>query len=292
MTLKSHYEIAIPADDKGYTHRLCPDCSTKFGIRSIDKDFPNTIYCPYCNKSGTLPEFNVPEQFDYATQEGLRQIKYDVMKELQNGMASAFRGSSRNKHVKVTFKPAPIRRQPAPVLLQPEIPTDMVCSSCEGLYEIYGIASHCPFCSTEDIKIIDANLALIEKELDTDRGLRLIYNDVVIAFQNLCSFYALDDKRTNFQNINVSEKYFRDNLNVEILENLDSQNLEAMRVVFEKRHVEQHNSGIIDKKYTANLGLDNTSEGQRVTYSKGELQSALKALMAISHNLRSKLKKN
>lgn len=287
MALKSHYEIAIPADGKGYTHRLCPDCSTKFGIRSVSKDFPDTIHCPYCDKSGALSDFNVPEQFEYATQEGLRQIKYDVMKELQNSLARGLRGS---KNVK--FKPARIRYEPEPVLVQPEIPTDMVCSSCEGLYEIYGIASRCPFCSTEDIKIIDANLALIEKELDTDRGLRLIYNDVVIAFQNLCSFYALNNKRTNFQNINLSEKYFRDNLSVEILENLDSQNLKAMRVVFEKRHVEQHNSGIIDKKYTVNLGLDNTSEGQRVTYSKDELQSSLKALIAISHNLRSKLKKN
>lgn len=287
MALKSHYEIAIPADGKGYTHRLCPDCSTKFGIRSVSKDFPDTIHCPYCDKSGALSDFNVPEQFEYATQEGLRQIKYDVMKELQNSLARGLRGS---KNVK--FKPARIRYEPEPVLVQSEIPTDMVCSSCEGLYEIYGIASRCPFCSTEDIKIIDANLALIEKELDTDRGLRLIYNDVVIAFQNLCSFYALNNKRTNFQNINLSEKYFRDNLSVEILENLDSQNLEAMRVVFEKRHVEQHNSGIIDKKYTVNLGLDNTSEGQRVTYSKDELQSSLKALIAISHNLRSKLKKN
>lgn len=285
MAIKSHYNIAIPADGKGYTHRLCPNCSTKFGIRSIDKDFPDTIYCPYCDKSGALPDYNVPEQFDYATQEGLRQIKYDVMKELQTSMSRALRGSKNFK-----FKPATIRYEQAPTLIQSEIPTDMMCSSCEGLYEIYGIASRCPFCSTEDIKIIDANLALIEKELDTDRGLRLIYNDVVIAFQNLCSFYALDDKKANFQNINVSQKYFKDNFNVKILDGLDSQNLQDMRVVFEKRHVEQHNSGIIDAKYTANLGLDSSSHGQRVAYSKDELQSALKALINVSNNFRTKIK--
>lgn len=285
MALKSHYEIAIPADGKGYTHRLCPDCSIKFGIRSVDKDFPDTIHCPYCNKSGRLPDFNVTEQFDYATQEGLRQIKYDVMKELQNSLARGLRGS---KNVK--FKPARIRYDAQPVLVQSEIPTDMVCSSCESLYEIYGIASRCPFCGTEDVKILDANLAIIEKELDTDRGLRQIYNDVVIAFQNLCRFYASKDKKVNFQNISLSEAYFRDKQGIEILEGLDSQNLQDMRVVFEKRHIEQHNGGIIDAKYTANLGLDSTTQGQKVTYLKSELQSALKALTAVSGNLRTKLK--
>lgn len=287
MVLKPHYEIAIPADDRGYTHRLCSDCSIEFGIRSVDKEFPDTIYCPYCERNGALADFNIPEQFDYATQEGLRQIKYDVMKELQVSMVRGLRGS---KNVK--FKPAILRHEPSPVLQQSQIPTDMVCSSCEGLYEIYGIASRCPFCSNDDVKIIDANLALIEKELDTERGLRLIYNDVVIAFQNLCRFYALDNKKANFQNINISEKYFRDNLNLEILDGLDSQSLTDMRIVFEKRHVEQHNSGIIDEKYTSNLGFDNTPQGQRVSYSKVELQSSLKALSAVSNNLRAKLKKH
>ncbi len=286
MALKSNYDIKIPADGNGYTHRLCPDCTIKFGIRSIDKDFPSIIYCPYCDMSGALPDFNVPEQFDYATNEGLRQIKYDVMKELQTSLARGLRGS---KNVK--FKPATIRHEPEVVLKQSEIPTDMVCSVCEGLYEIYGIASRCPFCSNEDIKILDANIALIEKELDTPRGLRLVYGDIVVAFQSLCRFYADNNKKTNFQNINSSEKYFRDSLNVEILENLHSQNLQDMRVVFEKRHVEQHNSGIIDEKYVANLGLDDSSLGNKVAYSKSELQSALKAMKGVSSNLRAKIKK-
>lgn len=285
MTLKSHYEITIPTDDRGYTHRLCVNCSTKFGIRSIDTDFPETIYCPYCDKYGALPEFNVPEQYQYATQEGLRQIKNDVMKELQNSMVSAFRGS---KNVK--FKPATIHNEPAKTLQQSEIPTDMICSSCQGLYEIYGIASRCPFCSNEDIKIMEANLALIEKELGTERGLRQIYNDVVIAFQNLCRFYALKDKKANFQNINLSEQYFRNNFGVGMLNSLDSQNLQDMRIVFEKRHVEQHNSGIIDEKYVTNLALDNSTLGQKVSYKKDELKSALKALIDIGKNLRDKIK--
>jgi len=232
-----------------------------------------------------LPEFNVPEQYQYATQEGLRQIKNDVMKELQNSMVSAFRGS---KNVK--FKPATIYNEPAKTLQQSEIPTDMICSSCQGLYEIYGIASRCPFCSNEDIKIMEANLALIEKELGTDRGLRQIYNDVVIAFQNLCRFYALKDKKANFQNINLSEQYFRNNFGVDMLNSLDSQNLQDMRIVFEKRHVEQHNSGIIDEKYVTNLVLDNSTLGQKVSYKKDELKSALKALIDIGKNLRDKIK--
>lgn len=286
MSLKSSYPIKIPADNKGYTHRLCPDCITKFGIRSIDKDFPDFIYCPYCDRSGVLPDFNISEQFEYAKQEGLRQIKYDVMKELQNSMASAFSGSSSNKYVKVSFKPAILHHEPAPTLIQSEIPTDMACSSCRGLYEIYGIASRCPFCSTEDIKILDANLALIEKELDSDRALRQVYNDLVIAFQNVCRFYALVGSTTNFQNIAQAEQYFKDNFSLDLLDGIEAINLNDIRTAFEKRHKEQHTGGIVDQKYVNILGLDNSLIGQKVSYNKDELTSALKALVVVSNNLR------
>lgn len=281
MTLKSNYPIAIPADSRGYTHRLCPSCATKFGIKSINKDFPDTVYCPYCDKNGALTDFNVPEQFDYATKEGLRQIEYDVMKELQSSMSRALRGSK-----SVKFKPATIRHKPAPVLQQSIIPTDMICSSCKGFYEIYGIASRCPFCSTEDIKILDANLALIEKELDSNRALRQVYNDLVIAFQNVCRFYAVDGNTTNFQNINQAEKYFMDNFNLSLLHGIETTRLKDMRTAFEKRHKEQHTSGIIDQKYVDTLGLDNNLIGQRVSYAKDELTSALGALVIVSNNLR------
>lgn len=286
MPIKSSYPISIPADERGYTHRLCFNCSMKFGIRSIDKDSPDTIHCPYCEVSGSLRDFNVPEQFEYAKEEGLRQIKYDALQEIQSTFASAFRGSSRSKHVKVSFKSAPIRHEPAPVLIQSEIPTDMVCSVCQGLYEIYGIASRCPFCSNEDLRILDANLALIEKELDNDRALRQVYNDLVIAFQNVCRFYALNGNTTNFQNINQAEKYFSDSFGLNLLDSVDATNLLDMRTAFEKRHKEQHSGGIIDQKYVDVLGLDDSQIGQRVAYTKSELTSALKALVVVSNNLR------
>jgi hypothetical protein len=291
VSLRSSYKIAIPADGRGYTHRLCPDCEIKFGIRSIDTDFPENIYCPYCDRTGRLPEFNVPEQFEYATQEGLRQIKYDVMQELQNSMASAFRGSSRSKHVKVSFKPAVLRHEPVPILIQSEIPTDMVCSSCQGLYEIYGIASKCPFCGNDDIKIMEANLTLIYKELDSDRALRHIYNDLVIAFQNVCRFYALDDDATNFQNIKLAERYFKDNFRINLLDGIEGTSLDDMRTAFEKRHKEQHTGGIIDQKYVDVLGLENGLIGQKVSYAKDELTSAFKALVVINNNLRNNITK-
>ena len=287
--MKSSYEVAIPADDKGYTHRLCPNCGIKFGIRSIDKDFPETIYCPYCDKIGSLRDFNVPEQFEYAAAEGLRQIDYDVRKYIQSSMANAFRGASRSKYVKMTFKPAPIRKKPAPILEQADIPTDMLCSSCRGLYEIYGIASKCPFCGNDDIKIMEANLALIEKELDNHRALRQIYNDLVIAFQNLCRFYALSGSTTNFQNINLADQYFKDNFSFNLLDAIDGNDLTNIRTAFEKRHKEQHTGGVIDQKYVDVLSLDNSIIGQKVDYSKDELTSALKALVVISNNLRSNI---
>ena len=280
------YKIAVPKDDKGYTHRVCPDCNNKFGIRWYG-ELPDLLNCPYCDKSGDVKDFNIEEQLEYAIEEGKQQIFHDVQKMFQNSMKAGLRGSKN-----VSFKAAPLHRTHAPLPKQSEIPTDMECSTCKGQYVIYGIASRCSFCGGEDIKLIDANLATIEKEIVSNRALRQTYNDIVIVFQNECQFFALNEgKRPNLQNINTSEQYFRDRLGVELLKGIDNQSLIDLRIVFEKRHVEQHSGGIYDEKYIANLGASKDLIGQKVTYSKDELVSALKALVIISSNLRDSIKR-
>src|SRR6185503_8146151 len=97
------------------------------------------------------------------------------LKQVQDMFKDTFHASK-----SMEFKAGPLQRTHAQIPKQSEVPTDMTCSSCQGFYEIYGIASKCPFCGNEDIKILDANLALIEKELNSDRALRQVYNDVVI----------------------------------------------------------------------------------------------------------------
>lgn len=282
--MQADYSIPIPKDDKGYTHRLCPNCGSKFGIRWFG-EIPDNLHCPYCEKSGDVKEFNIAEQLDYAVEEGKQQIFYDIQKDLQAMMRRSFAGS-RN----VSFKSSPIRKKYTSPPQQSEIPTDMKCSSCDGEYVIFGISAQCPYCGTEDIKILDANLATIEKELNTDRELRRTYNDIVIAFQNECRFFASANKKPNFQNINIAEKYFKDSSGIKLLENINEQNLIDMRTVFEKRHTEQHSSGVYDDKYITNLNADKSLIGKKVTYSKDELTSTLKALVVVSNNLRNNLK--
>ncbi len=114
----------------------------------------------------------------------------------------------------------------------------------------------------------------------------------MIAFQNVCRFYALDGSTTNFQNINQAEQYFADNFSLNLLDGVGTTSLSDMRVAFEKRHKEQHTGGVIDQKYIDVLGLDNSLLGQKVTYTKDELTSALKALVFVSDNLRKGIPRN
>lgn len=282
--MQSEYKITIPKDENNYTHRVCPLCTYRFGMRT--GEFPETITCPYCGERSKLSDCNTPEQIEYATEEAKNLIFYEVQKDLQAMMKKSLAGSKN-----VSFKPGHIQKKYTFPPQQSRIPTEIVCSSCESEYLIFGISALCPYCGCEDVKILDANLALIEKELDSDRGLRQAYGDLVTAFQNVCRFYAVEGSTTNFQNINQSEQYFKNNYHLNLLDNIEATNLSDMRTAFEKRHKEQHTGGIIDQKYVDVLGLDNSLVGQKISYSKDELTSALKALVVVSNNLRTGISK-
>lgn len=284
--MKSEYQVAIPKDENNYTHRVCSRCQYRFGIRSANEagEFPQSLFCPYCGNSSDLSSYNTVEQIEYATEEAQSQIFYDVQKDFQNMMKRSFSGS---KNVK--FKPASIRRKYIFPPLQSQIPTDMVCSSCNNEYVIFGISAKCPYCNKEDVKILDTNLAIIEKELNTDRALRLTYIDVVTTFQNECRHFATNAKGVKFQNIDSVEKHFKKS-GVDILSGIKQEDIASLRSVFEKRHVGQHNNGTWDQKAVNALSLKQSLIGQKVTYSKDELASAVKALVAVSGNLRTEVK--
>ncbi len=281
--MQSEYQIEIPKDENNYTHRVCPKCSYRFGVRS--GPFPDNLHCPYCSEASELSDYNTPEQIEYATEEAKNLIFYGVQKDFQSMMK---RTALRSKHM--TFKSSPIRKKYTFPPQQSQIPTDMICSSCESEYVIFGISAMCPYCGREDVKILDANLAIIENELNSDRELRRTYIDVVTAFQNECQYFAEDAKGVKFQNIDSVVKHFRKS-SVDILEGVDEQNLLDMRTVFEKRHAGQHRNGTYDQKYVDALGLDPSLIGQKVSYSKDELVSAVKALVTVINNLRSKHRK-
>ena len=279
--MQSEYRIEIPKDENNYTHRVCPKCGYRFGVRS--GPFPSDLHCPYCGVASELSEYNTPEQIEYATEEAKNQIFYGVQKDFQSMMKRSLSGSKN-----VTFKPSHIHKKYTFPPQQSQIPTDMVCSSCESEYVIFGISAICPYCGREDVKILDANLAIIENELNSDRELRRTYIDVVTAFQNECQYFAKDAKGVKFQNIDSVVKHFK-KTNVDILEGVDKQNLLDMRTAFEKRHAGQHRNGTYDQKYVDALGLDQSTLGQKVAYSKDELVSAVKALVVVSNNLRTKV---
>jgi len=277
--MKDSYSISIPKDKSGYTHRACAVCRYRFGIKG--ETLPDKVYCSYCGEKSLVDDCNTEEQIEYAIEEAKNQIFQNVQKEFQGMMKKTFSGSKN-----VSFKPGRISKTYVFPPQQSQIPNEAICSSCEGDYIIFGIASTCPYCGQDDIKLMDANLSIIEKEINNNRALRQVYNDLVIAFQNECQFFAGKVKGVNFQNINVAEKHFREKHSIEMLDNVSQESLKDMRTAFEKRHVEQHSRGVYDEKYVANLQEDTSLIGRKVEYSKEELLSALKAFVTISDNLR------
>lgn len=277
---EKNFTIPIPKDSEGYTQRECPSCQDgRFGI--VVKEDAARLICPYCEHEASTPESNTKEQIDYATKQGINLIETEVHKEFQKMLKNVTRGSKG-----MSFKPGRIPKKRATKPPQPLIQTDMQCSSCANEYVVYGIAANCPFCGNKDIRLLDANLDAIQKEMDNNRVLRHIYNDLVIVFQNECQYYAGKVKGVSFQNIDSAVKHMKNKHSFDLLKGISVTQEKSLRTAFQKRHTEQHNRGYIDQEYIDNLNEDKSLLGSKTSYSKDELSKALEALVVVSANIR------
>lgn len=278
--MKEYYNISIPKDENGFIHRRCPSCEYEFGVKAAE--FPNSLHCPYCSEKTDIKNFNTSEQLEYARKEGERQIFTELQKEFQNMMKDAVKDSDN-----LSFNPGRISKGCTPHPTQANIPNFITCDKCDqGEYEVFGISGFCPFCGEETIKILEANLSVLENELGTDRGLRHLYGDIVITFQNECRIYVVKPTKTNFQNIKNARRYFKRHFGLDITENLTDDEKLTLKRIFEKRHCDEHNSGIISDRYVKEIPQDKDLLNQEVTRSKEEATEAVEILKKISSKLR------
>jgi hypothetical protein len=147
-------------------------------------------------------------------------------------------------------------------------------------FQVDGIFGYCPGCRSENLRVYDADIAIIRQEAASDpipaRALRRAYTDLVSTFEIFCRKEAARHEITGgrFQNLISAQKTFQSALGVDIIGTSSSIEALAMRRVFQKRHVAEHNGGIIDDRYVREIPEDATLLGQAASYSLDEFELA------------------
>lgn len=287
-----NFSIRIPSTN-GFIGRKCNNTSCNKYFKISEKNISEKKYCPYCGSSFEIIELTTDEQMDYVNKTAKEEITSIVHHKLDKMFERAIsKNIGRNIgpiSISIKFKPSKYRKKNFQVT-EKDVDSEIVCGKCGAVFQVYGLFGYCPVCRYDNILIYDVNIELIIKELDEsslkEKHLRHAYNDLVSTFEDFCS--KKNEKfadKVNFQNLDTTESFFQKHHKKALFDNLSSGEIKTIRKVFQKRHVNIHNKGIIDTKYITVFSEETNLLGHKVQLSKKEFLEGTKILRKILLNI-------
>ncbi len=291
MSRYKTFKIAIPTDADGFVGRACdaPGCKQYFKV--YVPDHRDQLHCPYCGVRFSRNSLFTKPQLKYAKEAAVEEARVYAINEIQKMFKKTLGGS---KHIKYTPGRPPRKRNVRPRYAERRVDTEFECADCSTRFQVYGIFGFCPGCSCENLQIYDANWSNIKLKLDTEpdreRQLRHAYGDLVSTFEVFCNRKAkrVSKESGNFQVLFDARKYFKNHAGVDILANIETGDLLALRRVFQKRHLCIHAGGEITERYVKMIPEDSKLQGTQVVLTVEELDTAATAMrVALSELVKS-----
>jgi hypothetical protein len=282
-----HFKISLPTD-QGFLGRECnnPECKGYFRVHK--GSLKPEMYCPYCGVLFPNDKLWTDDQNRYVTEVAKEKATEYAHEEFNKLFSEMARNTSGNPYFKVTHLPSHYTAKTVtPNYKEHQVDSELTCPSCNFRFQVYGIFGYCPGCRNENLVIYDANLEIIKQEVSTgqdpQRALRHAYADLVSTFEAFCKSKSqtLIAEKIHFQMIFEARKFFKDNLGIDILEDLNKDELLALRRVFQKRHAFEHYQGVIEEKYVRNIPEDSGLLNQKAELSLDEFVVASQALRKV-----------
>jgi len=308
--------IEIISDEKGYLDRECPHEECEFVFKIHIEDWKNKVsdeivYCPRCG--------HIAPSDQWWTQQQLEDIKGIAMKwamsQVQKTIQKSFRKMSRhsNKYFKVKYKPGKkITFQNNPIGQQEEWELEILCDQCGTKTSVIGTAYFCPCCGHNAVKRVfnesmdriknqlnslNEMKELLERIYDKDTATNMVQNMIETSLKDIISAYqkfALENfnkrcskkvRPNDFQIVDKGSGLFKDNYGVGYDEWLTNDELYYLNVMFQRRHILEHNNGIVDEKYLQKSKDTTYRIGQRVVCQKEHVSKLLDIIKELSDNI-------
>jgi hypothetical protein len=301
--------VSIPKDSDGRTARECPRSGCSPGYFKVKcgtgVQHQTEAFCPYCRAVGKPSDFTTKEQVQYAKDIAAAQAHEGVQRMLKESLDLDSQGRRQLVggllNVSIEMKPssAPQVRRPWESILK----RDVVCPRCTLNHSVYGLAVWCADCGEDifsthvrgEINVIRAMLADVDRRREL-LGERVAAKDIENALEDLVSVFEATLKielRRFFLSQEVLETDVDANMRrigsrMQSVSNAvgivaehcnglplfaDATVLNALSLVFEKRHPITHNLGVVDRKYLERA-RSGGAEGKEVRVSKQEIEEA------------------
>lgn len=310
--------ITIHSDEKGYFDRECPNenCLYTFKINMQDwkeKVSDDEVHCPMCGHIDTADKWWTQEQLESMQEIAASYAMSMITKELDKAFGKLARSTRNNKFLKITYKPSrKITFQNNPIGQSEEWETDITCEKCGTRYSVIGSAYFCPCCghnsavsafneSTDSIEKMLKSLPEMKQLLTESYGrdkaetmcrglLESSLGDIVSAFQKFASCHY--DKLTgeisrvnDFQIVEKGSQLFKDAAGKGYEEWLSDKELHDMNMFFQRRHLIEHNNGMVDQKYVDKSGDNSYVIGQRLVVKENDAYALLTIIKKLAKGL-------
>lgn len=310
--------ITLHSDEKGYFDRECPNEDCQFTFKILMKDWEEKVsdeevHCPLCGHIDTSDKWWTQDQLSKVREIAASWAVKFFHGELDKIFKNLERTTRHNKSFRITYRPnRRVTFVNNPIGQREEWETEICCEKCGTHYSVIGSAFFCPCCGYNSAVAsyndsLDSTKKMIESLSDMKSMLTEKYNadsaetmcrsllessigDMVSAFQKFASrkYEELSGKTSrvnDFQIVDKGSQLFERETGHKYGDWLSANELHYMKVMFQKRHLLEHNNGIVDQQYLDRSHDVSYSVGQRIIVKKRDAFKLMDILRKLGNEL-------
>lgn len=303
--------ITLQSGENGYFDRECPNenCLYQFKIKMKDwkeKVSDEEVHCPMCGHVDTSDKWWTQDQLEQMHEIASSYAMNYIQQELDKSFKSLERSTRRNKFIKITYKPGKrVTFINNPIGQMPEWEKEITCEKCGTTYSVIGSAYFCPCCGynsasssfSESLDTIQKMLdsveqmkALFSEKYDSDKAETMCRSmiegslgDCVSSFQKFAErrYTEITGKSVRVNDFQIVEKgsnLFCSAVGYGYEKWLSEDEIDMLKLYFQRRHLFEHNNGMVDEQYLSKAGDTDYAVGQRLIIRKSEVEEVLKTL--------------
>lgn len=300
---KQTISIPIETDEKGYVDKQCPSKDCEFLFKVHQDDWANifkdeAVWCPMCRHEAPAKEWHTIEQVEHAKKQAIKVLKGQVRNALVAGAESFNRHQPKNSFISMSLKVTGGRASTSviPAAAAEEMQLEIQCEECSARFAVIGSAFFCPACGHNSVaRTYMDSLAKIKAKLESQDIIRealtassgkdvaevacrslmeSCISDGVVAFQKYSEgLYSVfgEPPFNAFQRLDQGSQLWERAVGSGYSEWLTPDEFDALKVIFQKRHLLAHSEGIVDEKYLEKSGDTTYKEGQRIVISAKDI---------------------
>lgn len=311
--------VQFVSDNKGYFDRKCPnpECGYIFKINPTDwveKVSDEEVHCPLCGFIDKSYNWNTLNQEEEIKKIAIGLTLNHFLEKVGQTFSKTANAFKDSRFLKFEYNPGrKLSFINNPIGQLPEWEKDIICNRCGTRYSVRGIAYFCPCCghfAVEDI--FDETLKSLVKMLESIEEIRYWFEqkydsdaaetmsrssiegslgDVISAFQKYAeaTFTSRSKKQVrpnDFQIVQKGSALYKDEFGFGYDKWLNSSEIEFMELMFQRRHILEHNSGLVDEMYLKKSKDSTYKIGQRVLVKPDEVKQLIDIMIRLSDGLK------